>query len=373
MTQPKQVMNPYVYSKAIQEPELFFGRTRELNELLSKLRTMQSVSVVGERRIGKTSLLYRLMKSQNGSPVDNEKHRFCMVDFQVVRSEQDFYQLVIKNLTQTDPISSLLEREPSQEPKEWLRIKFVDSVRRGPVRTVLCLDEFEGTMDRQRFSPDFFLTLRGLAGKGDMAIITATRHPLSEIAGDDDLTSPLFNIFSVLRLGELQPEEAQTLVNQPAELAQRPWTTEEQAFLLEQGKNHPYRLNAVCFHTFQLKLESGGQLSTDWKKTVEARFADDVRVLQAKGTVQEQTNATTSVKNIFFNGSEIPNVPQVPNPVSSDQLIIALVLAVVAVIIAGLSAQTGSQVGLTLAGISMFAAVAMFVSDFLNRQRSKGG
>lgn len=41
----------------ITDPQKFFGREEELRSILNQLKTMQSTLVVGERRIGKSSLL----------------------------------------------------------------------------------------------------------------------------------------------------------------------------------------------------------------------------------------------------------------------------------------------------------------------------
>lgn len=52
--------NPFTIGSMIQNPAEFVGRTAELQFLLTRLRSLQSCSVVGERRIGKSSLLYHL-------------------------------------------------------------------------------------------------------------------------------------------------------------------------------------------------------------------------------------------------------------------------------------------------------------------------
>lgn len=52
--------NPFTIGPMIQNPAEFVGRTAELQFLLTRLRSLQSCSVVGERRIGKSSLLYHL-------------------------------------------------------------------------------------------------------------------------------------------------------------------------------------------------------------------------------------------------------------------------------------------------------------------------
>src|SRR5215470_13303306 len=52
--------NPYLNRVAIKDASQFFGRAREVARIFSRLGSSrpQSISVVGDRRIGKSSLLY---------------------------------------------------------------------------------------------------------------------------------------------------------------------------------------------------------------------------------------------------------------------------------------------------------------------------
>ncbi|MBI5384592.1 MAG: hypothetical protein HZA90_07865 [Verrucomicrobia bacterium] len=52
--------NPFIVGVPITAPADFFGREREISFCLARLRGMQSVSITGERRIGKSSLLHYL-------------------------------------------------------------------------------------------------------------------------------------------------------------------------------------------------------------------------------------------------------------------------------------------------------------------------
>jgi hypothetical protein len=51
--------NPFTYGNPISDPERFIGRRREVDQVFSRLRNAEaeSSSLVGERRVGKTSLL----------------------------------------------------------------------------------------------------------------------------------------------------------------------------------------------------------------------------------------------------------------------------------------------------------------------------
>ena len=54
MTAISSEINPYAQRGIIRDRTRFVGRERELQQIFSRLQTMQSVSVVGERRIGKS-------------------------------------------------------------------------------------------------------------------------------------------------------------------------------------------------------------------------------------------------------------------------------------------------------------------------------
>ena len=47
---------------ASRDPAMFLGRTHEMNEIAAFLRGNQSISIVGPRKVGKTSLLFHLMR-----------------------------------------------------------------------------------------------------------------------------------------------------------------------------------------------------------------------------------------------------------------------------------------------------------------------
>lgn len=67
--------NPFTNRGVIKNEEDFIGREEQLGEIIERLRTLQSSSVVGERRIGKSSLLYHL--AQTGARrIEDGRYRF---------------------------------------------------------------------------------------------------------------------------------------------------------------------------------------------------------------------------------------------------------------------------------------------------------
>src|SRR3972149_4411457 len=77
--------NPYISRGPVRQPDMFFGRAHELNEIAAFLRGNQSVSIVGPRKIGKTSLIFQLMRCETwpGLGLD-ENNLFVYLDCEVL-------------------------------------------------------------------------------------------------------------------------------------------------------------------------------------------------------------------------------------------------------------------------------------------------
>lgn len=56
--------NPFFHRGAIRRAHYFHGRQSEIDQILGLLRNGQSVSLIGPRRIGKSSLLLHLCRPQ---------------------------------------------------------------------------------------------------------------------------------------------------------------------------------------------------------------------------------------------------------------------------------------------------------------------
>ena len=76
--------NPFFHRGAIRRAEEFHGRQAELNQILGLFRNNQSVSIIGPRRIGKSSLVIHLCRSKTREPFNlaPPKTIFAPVDCQ---------------------------------------------------------------------------------------------------------------------------------------------------------------------------------------------------------------------------------------------------------------------------------------------------
>ncbi len=212
------LQNPFTYGKPIIDTDRFIGRTNELNQIITRLRNsaFESSSIVGERRIGKTSLLKILSKQPFGGHT-----YFVYIDLQMIQSKQqpkDFWDRVLRTLAKELPNSELQSAvENVRQLEEIETFDLSDCFSQfdeAGVSVVLLLDEFERVVRNQNFESDFFYGLRSLATQHRLALITASYAELSSLAHSDDIqSSPFFNIFATIHLGSFKDEEAKQLFN----------------------------------------------------------------------------------------------------------------------------------------------------------------
>ena len=74
--------NPFFHRGPVRDRAFFFGREHEMGQMLSLLGNGQSVSLVGQRRIGKTSLLFQITNPEVFAPcgLKPDEHLFVYVD-----------------------------------------------------------------------------------------------------------------------------------------------------------------------------------------------------------------------------------------------------------------------------------------------------
>src|SRR5262245_5906301 len=185
--------NPFTHQGMIRDVNQFVGRRVELDQILNPLKMMQGVSLVGERRIGKSSLLYHIFLIGRAN-LDKET-MIAYTDFPNVKDEASFYECLCKQLGKIGDKFSDLE----------------DIVRNHKV--IFCFDEFERVMRSPKFERGFFDTLRSLAQTENFTLLIATEHPLSYLSLNEHIaTSPFFNIFRQVKLGLFASQEAQEFI-----------------------------------------------------------------------------------------------------------------------------------------------------------------
>jgi hypothetical protein len=273
---------PFVAGSKITDPRFFVGRNKELQAITSGMTNAQpaSINVVGQRRIGKSSLLYHFFQTYAQRVPEPTRYVVIYLSLQDSRCQREdgLYQAVARELWH----NLTVQRNPALiEPlrvKPFNRLAFCAAMgqyKRLGVLPVLCLDEF-GPLFRhpEEFDNGFFDNLRSLMESSVLMLVVASHRKLEFYQHRHKLTSAFFKLWQVITLGELTEEEAQELVGLPASTitgAAAALSKQEQQLVRQWGGRHPYLLQLAASLVCEAR-----QLGRDvnWAK---AEFAKEAR------------------------------------------------------------------------------------------------
>jgi hypothetical protein len=278
-------MNPYIPYRPVHAPELFTGRIQELNELASFLRGSQSVSLVGPRAIGKTSLLFHVMCPATWAGLGLDPNNlFVYIDCGELACSTP---ATIFGQFAAAIAGALRERGLSPEPAlaatgaEPTRLALELALRRlnqRGIQVVLVLDSFEGLSTNKQLDLTFFNALRSIAGRYQLAFLTASTRPLIELTysgrSQEIVSSPFFNIFASIFLGLLHEDDARWLIREPALNAGVTLSSTTEDFIYGLVGGHPLGLQVACYHAFDLR-ENIEVIERRTMKDVTEHFEDE--------------------------------------------------------------------------------------------------
>lgn len=256
------IPNPFTVGTIV-SGESFFNRAEELAAIIDEIARKQSVSIVGPRRIGKSSLLrelYRRLSTLGYFPI--------YLDMSMFDSEASFVRTLDEKLRGTatrDSTASLgiLSLYDLQQRLETHR----------PTRgVVLLLDEFHRP---KGFRDVFFATLRGWATSSLLSLIVAHTEELAQLGLEPAFTSPLTNILRPIRLQEFEPAEARRLATFNGRID---FSQTELDFIMAETKGHPYYIQVLCSRLIKAKnteMKNRG-LGTVDLQTIGAEFAAEI-------------------------------------------------------------------------------------------------
>ncbi len=266
--------NPYLNRSMIRSLDRFFGRQSQIERIMARLDspTPQSVSLVGERRTGKSSLLWHLAQEEIYSRHLEQASNYVFVYLDFQRQQQldkeGFCRVFGEELNEVaDGRFSIpkLADFPALEAA-------VQQLARQGLRLVCLCDEFETVTRNTHFGPEFYGLLRSLANAYPIAFITASHRDLQELCHKSEIAeSPFFNIFSHVHLGPLLPTEAAQLIGLPSAAAGLP-LEKHLDDLCAWGGHLPFFLQMICSAVFESHNEGGGKWA--WQDA-EDRFLEE--------------------------------------------------------------------------------------------------
>ena len=214
---------PYVTGTPLKESSVFVGRQDVFDFVKENLLGAHQNNVIilhGQRRTGKTSVLYRL------GEVLRQTHIAVLIDMQgkPARGEADFLFSIADDIVyalEKENINVVLpDRKAFDEsPEFFFSSRFIRGLHEhlGKRNLLLLFDEFEELqrrVDDKKLSPEIFLFLRNLMQHEEkLDFIFSGTHKLEELGSG--YWSALFNIAMYKQITFLSTAEVRRLITEP--------------------------------------------------------------------------------------------------------------------------------------------------------------
>ncbi len=260
----KRRFNPYVSGDPIQDSDMFYGRQDVQARIVNMLHE-NSIMIHGERRIGKTSLLYQIADQLRKA--DDPEFLFIPVYVDMEGTPQEeLFHLLMEEILRVAPsyVSSLpplrfhsvpkadyTDRDFSYDMGDLLDALSAASKRE--VRLILLLDEMDVIND---YDPVVQQQLRRIFMR------TYARNLGAVVAGIqinkkwDRVESPWYNLFNEIELGPLDEHEARRLILEPVKGI---YSYEDAAVdtIMAASQGRPYYIQQHCLEAVNRMLAAG--------------------------------------------------------------------------------------------------------------------
>jgi hypothetical protein len=257
----------------------FVNRTQDFERLLSSLlsstESTQCWSIVGQRHIGKTTLVQHLALPEAALSYEftHAKHRFvyfdCHKQQRALRSSDAFFRAMCQSLVEALPVElhEKVGRGPNYTPTsgswldEWDRL-FEDLIARGEF-LIWIFDGFESAIRQERLlNEGAFGVIRGYAQVPQFAWLTCTNRSLIHLFNDafrehkipkarQDEASDFFNVAVEHPVTLFTSHtDVETLIREPSTAHGVFFSPDEIATIVGFGGRFPYYLQVACHHFF---------------------------------------------------------------------------------------------------------------------------
>ena len=252
--------NPFIAAGKIEIGGPFIGRTEALNYIVDRLRGSHpiSVSVVGEKRLGKTSLLYHF--SQTWAERVEKPNNYMVIYLSLEnphgKEEMKFYQWVANTLRAGSQVKNNAALDNALKVDAWDRETFVEALGHWKalgVLPVLCLDDFDMLLKNKAFDDGFYENLHYLMTHNYLMLVIASFEKLQAYKKTYGLTSSFFNLGHTLFLKKFNEAEVTELVCLKDSLGQAVLSTEEQQLARDWGKGSPFLLQLAGYSLYEAR------------------------------------------------------------------------------------------------------------------------
>jgi len=225
--------------------ESFFGRTHEIADLTTRLRHDQSVLILGERRIGKTSLL-----THSREHLDLFAPETPIIDIATFacRSASQLADAIIRSLKLQHPVRASARRDSID-----LCVDLLASLKRRGKRVVIFLNDLDDALYHYQENVEEGHVLRNfcrsIIDAGHCLACATSFRELDQLDAASH-QAPLFNVFHCLTLRGFAPEEALFFFSQASAQSGDQLQENECVFFADLLGVIPFHLQVAGFNLF---------------------------------------------------------------------------------------------------------------------------
>lgn len=209
--------NPFQYGKPVRDPRDFFGSKREIKSIYQQIIALNSISLIGERKIGKTSLLLHLVHPKTLAKYKIPEN-FLMFYIDIsscsFSRSSDVFRRFLECISEkiTDKVKGEIYNLLKKNHLHFQQFEdVIAKINDNNQKIVFLLDEFESiSMVKQG---DIFSKLRYLAQMYDVVFVISTVSDLRYLFREERfMTSPFFNIFTKYQLHGLDERASREFI-----------------------------------------------------------------------------------------------------------------------------------------------------------------
>lgn len=274
------MQNPFVTGSSVNDQE-FLGRNKEIRGIVSRLSNRgQSIAIVGEPRIGKTSLMSYLSSTQKREDFYDDLGKnmiFNYIDattFGSAFTQTQFWWLALKPLSEKLPeinnpaLTAAYQTCEREGFGVYVLEKLLAQLRLAGWRIILMLDEFDILLSHPVLNKaEFYGGLRSLDTRCEsMALMIACRQSLESLNAATQeysrMGSPYFNHMTPFSLGAFTEKEIHTLLSRGSEH----FTKADKEYLTHIAGGHPFLIQAAAYALWEA-YENGETKKNRWEVT----------------------------------------------------------------------------------------------------------
>ena len=252
-------LNPYRLSPVFQEGE-FFGRQPTLGMLKTAMAASRSVQLVGQFRIGTTSVL-RYIKAHPKEFFADQKAIVIYWDLTSrtrPRNSDDFFSQMLKFMSQAlvrrGEIQAMIDSEMDTSDPFLFHDYTARWVENEGYSVFFLLDEFGVIASDESFGTDFYDNIRSTIPT--ISYVLTSPRSLDYYSSGELHSSPLWNALQLFTLGLFEDYETiQQLIRIPAKRVGLQWADYAENFIYDRGGQHPYFIQLAAsslYDTYQI-------------------------------------------------------------------------------------------------------------------------